>query len=61
MHGAGAAKAGTAPELGSVESQVIAQNKDQRRLGIDMDVNTPAVDRKIDHAVASSLRVRWTN
>ncbi len=56
-HGAGAALAQPAAELGAVQLKIVAKGVEQRRRGIDVEPVVLAVDRE-DDAHEASLRAR---
>ena len=58
MHGAGAAEAAAAAELGADEIEVIAQDPEQRRLRIDVELDGAVVDGQRNDGHASVIRRR---
>ena len=59
MHGAGAAHRNAAAEFGAGQSQFVADDPEQRRLRLDVELMRLAVDGDGDHAFLPVLRGDW--
>ncbi len=57
LHRAGAALGDAAAELGAGQPDLVAQDPEQRRVGLDVEVVAPSIDGEGDHAGASRRRV----